>query len=118
MADADWYNEQLLYTTAPAIAAFGVQFAYRIASAFDTSDQTFSPIDGSLAVRVVLLVLPAMMAAIVLVVGGFVTVRAARERQKRTSPKQHGESGGYSMSRRDGGLTILHKEVGGAEEAE
>ena len=78
-------NIQLLYTAAFAIPMIAIRIVFSFLSIFVTSVNTFSAVNGNIAVRVIMQVLPVMIAVIGLVVGGFMTIRAARDQNLMSS---------------------------------
>jgi hypothetical protein len=61
-----------------ALIFIGIRVLYSLV-AFVTQNKSLSPTNGSLAVRVVLSLLTELIAALIFIAGGFITMNARRE---------------------------------------
>ncbi len=74
---------QLLTAVMAALIFIGIRVLYTLV-AFVTQDKTLSPVTGSLAIRVILSLFTELIATLIFIAGGFVTMNARRD-----SKRQH-----------------------------
>ena len=67
-----------------ALIIIGIRVVYTLV-AFVTQDKSLSPTDGSLAVRVVLSLLTELIATLIFIAGGIVTMNARQQAKSQSS---------------------------------